>query len=563
MRSLRVWSGRAWSAALVVAACASVHPLLAGDAGDAKAGDAKAAGDNRVFMDGWTYSRERKTITTSNRVTINFTVKNVSGGDLENVQVQVTLFSGLGEKVAGPLSQTLGTLKPKQAAPVQVVGGMVPIFGAYEIAVTFKGGKEVWSSNSDIQNPQPKVEGLLPNTASIAVLGQEAGPNRAGQLAGQIRVKNQGALEATNVKLIVLFFAVDRTGKKVKVDEWTSALGTGKVGPGKEVTYSFTVPKPIPRNSNLFEVRASCDEATIEQQLSGGEFANIKDLEAARWEFKRVGARQEDLEVACQVRNGLAKAVEGLKLTLTFLATDKGTKVKVKSHTEEVPGALAPGAITPVQFTLRKVPKFDTYEQGFDAGAPAGGAGGGGAAGEAKAAAHPATQTPAGAAKFKNAATVEVLFKEFSTQEDGMVVVSCAARNGRPNQVRDVLITLRLLNAGGKEVAAAEKKLSEAMLPGEERPFVMRVPKGKGFASYENSVKFQEFRPEGGAGAAPAGEQTGVGTGAPPKAEPPAEKAAPPEPKAAAPEKSEPAEKTEPAAEKKKAAPEPGTVDLP
>jgi len=557
MCSLRRGFCKAWAAALVAAGCASLHPVLAGDAGDAKVGDAKAAGDNKVFIDGWTYSRERKAINTSNKVTINFTVKNTSGANLENVQVQVTLFSGLGEKVAGPLSQTLGSLRPKQAAPVQVVGGMVPVFGAYEIAVAFKGGKEVWSSNSDIQNPQPKVEGLLPGTASIIVLGHEAGPNRANQLAGQIRVKNQGALEATNVKLIVLFFAVDRTGKKVKVDEWTSTLGSGKVGPGKEVTYPFTVPKAVPRNSNLFEVRASCDEATIEQQLSGGEFANVQDLEAARWEFKRVGARQEDLEVACQVRNGLAKAVEGLKLTMTFLLTDKGTKVKVKSHVQEVPGSLAPGAITPVQFTLRKVPKFDTYEQGFEAGAPAGGAGS--EAGEAKAAGGPTTQTPAHGAKFTNAATVEVLFKEFSTQEDGMVVVSCTARNGRPNQVRDVLITLRLLKADGKELAAAEKKLSEPMLPGEERPFVMRVPKGKGFASYENSVKFQEFRPDGGAGGAPAAEQTGVGTGAQPKAEPAAEKAPAPEPKAA------PAEKTEPPApaEKKKAAPEPGTADLP
>src|SRR6185295_14235889 len=115
----------------------------------------------------------------------------------------------------------------------------------YEILVTHRKGKEVWYSGSDIGNPQPKSDKLLENTSSVVILGQETNSDRTGRLSGQVRVKNEGALEAKNVKIQVTFYGapLPTAAKKkdpsapiarTKLSDWVGPLGTGKLKGGEE-----------------------------------------------------------------------------------------------------------------------------------------------------------------------------------------------------------------------------------------------------------------------------------------------------------------------------------------
>ena len=450
-----------------------------------------AAQDNRVLLDGWTYSRERKTLTGSNRVTARLALRNVSAEALEDVRVELTLFSGLGEKVAGPLTQKLGAVKPKESKPLQFVAEFVPIFGAYQVQISYRDGKETWHSSSDLGNPEPKSEQLLENTSHLVVLGEESGPDRSNRLAGSVRVKNEGKLEAKNMTLKVTYFgAPSNSGAKrgAKLGEWSAPLAGVKLAGGEVKNIPFTVPTPIPKGMGTYEIRVLSEEAPLEQQLSGGEFQNLKDLEAAHWRFKRSGPKGENLEVVCDVRNGLSQPVEGAKLTLTLFTSEKGQRKMVKSHAQEVPGPLAPGAVVPVSFTVLQIPAYDSYEQAWEYGKS-----GAGASTAAKA------QEPA----FKGEATVEILFKSFTTLDDGTVQVVCQARNGRPCGVKEIEVKLHFQDASGKELCVAEKLLPDPVAAGDVRNFLMRVTGAKGYANYTSEVKFQEFKPEAPVAPAP------------------------------------------------------------
>src|SRR5437879_1085538 len=61
-------------------------------------------------LSGWSYGRERKTITSSNRVTATVTVRNISKAPVMNVVATVVYMTGSGEKIAGPVTQKLGSL---------------------------------------------------------------------------------------------------------------------------------------------------------------------------------------------------------------------------------------------------------------------------------------------------------------------------------------------------------------------------------------------------------------------------------------------------------------------
>lgn len=428
----------------------------------------------RVAIEKWVYSRERKTINSSNRVIANFSVKNVSGKSLEGVNVQVTLISGLGENVAGPLKQALGSIKPQGVAAAQVSANRVPAFGAYEIVVRYQGGEETWYSNSDTTHPQLKSKGLTQNTARVVVVGQEIGSDRTNQLAGQVRVRNEGSLEAKDVKLLVIYWGADKAGQKVKMGEWAGPLGNGKIPPGKEQTFAVRVPGRVPVAMKAFEVRVVCSETASEAQLSDCELAYAKDLEAAHWKFKRVGDKQQDLEVSCDVRNGLNVELWDVRLNIDFISNENGKRTKVKSHAHALNAPLKSSAIVPTSFTVHGLPKYDGYECSFEFGA-----------GEARA----AVKKPV-APQYQNKAAVEVFFKEVTTADDGTVMAVCSARNGLDHQVKDTVVTFRLLRQDGGVSKQAEKKLEDPLLSGEETSFVIRVPDGKGFVSYDSQVTF-------------------------------------------------------------------------
>jgi hypothetical protein len=459
---------RPWPVArLALAACALVAAALPA------AQDAPPS-DSKVLVSDWSYTRERKTTTTINRVTLGFTVKNTAAQPLESVCAKLTLLSGLGEKAGGPFIRALGRLRPGQAMPVQIVGELAPAFSAYEIQISFTGGKELWYSPSESAQPLPRPNRLEPDAADVVVLGEEAAVDRLGRFSGRIRVRNDGALDARDVKLLVTFHGLTKAGKKTKLRDWTGPLGDGLVPAGRELVVPFAVPGQAPAGMAGYELRVITGE-NLEAQLSGGQFTNATEVEAAHWQFRRSGANQEDLQVSCQVRNGLAQPVENIRVKVNFLAGERGARNLVRSHVQELRVTLAPGAAQAVSFTIKHMPRYDGYEAFIEydnvGGAPA------------------ATQPPA----FTNADTVEVLFCEFQALPDDAVQVSCAARNGRPHQVKDVSVTLRFLKADGSELCRAEKVLREPMLTGEQRRFVIRAEGAKGYARYEGKVRFQEL----------------------------------------------------------------------
>src|SRR4029077_13782016 len=99
---------------------------------------------------GWSYARERKTLTGSNRVTASATLKNRSKVAASDVSITLNLATGLGEKVAGPLTQKAGTFKPGESKTVTFVAEFVPVFQSYSITIQFNGNaKEEWYGSSD------------------------------------------------------------------------------------------------------------------------------------------------------------------------------------------------------------------------------------------------------------------------------------------------------------------------------------------------------------------------------------------------------------------------------
>jgi len=428
----------------------------------------------KTLVGDWKYGRERKTVTGSNRVTANFNLKNNSAAALEDVEIELTYFSGIGEKVFDPIKQTVGTLKSGEGKVVAVAKEFVPIFSAYQIVVTYKGGREVWWSNSDVNCPEPKIEKAQSGTAGVQVMGEESGEDATGIYSGKVRVRNIGTLEATGVKVTVTFFA-QQNNKKVKIGDWSGPLGNGKLKGSADETIPFKLPTRPPKGYSTVSVSVTCDEVAMEQQLSGGDFTNSKDLEAAQWSFKRVGAKGEDLEVSGKLRNGLTNGVEAVRLNMDFIAVDKKVEKTVKSHAQELPGVIKPGEIKAFTFTIQGVPKYDTYQQSLEF----------------------ATCSADGPKKeeFKNKKDVEVILTDFFPKEDGSVSVVGATRNGKEIPVKDIKITVHLKQKDGTDKAVAEKLVEGPLAPGEVANFVVKIPEGKDYAFASHEFTLTEIKP--------------------------------------------------------------------
>src|SRR5438874_12798957 len=76
-----------------------------------------------IHVYSWSYGRERKTITSSNRVTANFMIKNVSTENLNDVTLTLTYNAGLGDKIdKQPPQKKIGALKAGEMQKVAIVG---------------------------------------------------------------------------------------------------------------------------------------------------------------------------------------------------------------------------------------------------------------------------------------------------------------------------------------------------------------------------------------------------------------------------------------------------------
>ncbi|GMV82839.1 MAG: hypothetical protein AMXMBFR7_40230 [Planctomycetota bacterium] len=466
--------------------------------------------ERRTFLDAWSYSRERKTITGSNRVTCRFTVKNISEKPLDGVHAMITFHDSMGQQVGQPVQQELGRIPPKETKQFQAFGEFIPIFNSYQIHLRHRDGKELWHCPSDIGNPEPKVENLQKGIGTARLLGSDLSPDRYGRMAGNVRVKNEGDQEAKNVQIHITFYGnppaqprrpapppkdpkaaktqanADPLGEHATNDnapvlkEWSGKLDSGTLKAGEERVIQLIVPQAVPKGYSGHRVRITCDETAPEKAMSGGEFANAEDLEAAHFSFARAGKDNADLEVRCKLRNGLKDTAKDIKVDLAFFLAEKGEKKEVKRHAESLKETIAPGEVKEIAFTVPAMPKFDSFEQALDY-----------KTGDAK----PSTPGPVAKLDFQNTPTVEVLLKDFKTQDDGTVLVVCAARNGRPNFVKDIKIKAHFLKADGSELTSAEKVLAETVAPGEVRNFLIRAANAKEYAKVTTEVGFTEQRP--------------------------------------------------------------------
>jgi hypothetical protein len=446
VRSLRI---------CVIAACILVSNL-------AVAADDDGSG-YKIQLSDWSYSRQRKTITSSNRVTGNFCVKNTGKDDLKDVTLTLRFATAAGEKAAEPATKKVGDVKAGQIVKTELVADFVPAFEAYEVTVSYAGGgKEPWYSSSDVGQPQPKPLELAKGVSNLLMLGREGDVDKSAQFKGSVRVKNQGTAEATGVKVQLSFF--DKNQKNI--GDFSSVLGTGKIAGGAELNIPITIAN-CPRTYTRFNIKLISDDT----QAAG--FSGAEDVEFAKFSFKR---EKGDVKVAAQVRNGFNVPVKGIKLTLSFA---NAAKKEVKSFTYDYPDELGAGETKPVAFSVPGLPLFESYEQKIVYEKCDGGA----AAAQDAASSETAKDTKIESAKFKEIADVEVIFTGASTDPDKTVVLIGALRNGRATPVKDVTINVTFTMPAGDPMTG-NKTLSDIIQPGEQRNFVLKAPNAAGYKAY-------------------------------------------------------------------------------
>ena len=421
-------------------------------------------------LSAWSYGRERKTITGSNRVTASVTVKNVSKAATSDVSAILTYTTGLGEICAGPLTQKAGALKPGESKTLTFVAELVPAFQSYTIAVKYNGSKkEDWFGNSDVAQPEMKPA-LMKGEANVVILGKEASVDKNGTFAGALHVKNEGSEVATNLKLFVTFWDM----KKTKIKEWNGPLGSGSLAGGAEQNIPFTMPG-APKNYGSYSIKLNNDDAPPEAALSGGDFSNAEDVEFAHFKFHRPSSPGAALKVDAQCRNGMKSPVDHVKLEMIFFDSKKH---EVKRFSHEVPGSIGAGEIKDVTFEIAGLPAYEEYEQRISFG---------------KATSAP-TKAPAqsGALKFQNKPDVEVVFGAPFVNSDKVLELKGAVRNGKTVSVKDVAIHIIFTKANGDEITSVDRTLTTTLKPGDEKELTVYSNKAQHAASFTFSFKFAE-----------------------------------------------------------------------
>ncbi len=87
--------------------------------------------DYKIALSNWSYSRERKTVNSSNRVIANFTLKNRTTASISGVHVTLTYASGLGEKIGEALKDNVGTIRNGESKKISITADFLPAFGSF------------------------------------------------------------------------------------------------------------------------------------------------------------------------------------------------------------------------------------------------------------------------------------------------------------------------------------------------------------------------------------------------------------------------------------------------
>ena len=415
--------------------------------------------DYKIALSNWSYSRERKTVNSSNRVIANFTLKNRTTASISGVHVTLTYASGLGEKIGEALKDNVGTIRNGESKKISITADFLPAFGSFTILVEYGGKKEEWYANSAESQPEYRSREPVKDAPSVLVLGREAATDAQGRLSGAVRVKNEGTVEAKNVKITVTFY----DSNKRKMSEWSDKLGKGALAAGAEDTVKFSA--AAPKGYASYELKVGCEDLPPEAALANTNFTDAEDVEFARFVFKR-NTKTNELKVTTQVRNGFASPVDQVKLTLIFFGPKKK---ELKKFVYEMPEKVDPKEIKSVNFAITELPNYETFEQTV-------------AYNKLSAPAAAAAPAKAEAPKFKMTKEVEVILAEATTNADKSVTLLGSMRNGKATPVKDVLI--HVVFAKGEGEIRVDKTLTDVVQPGEERNFVIRAAEAAGYSNY-------------------------------------------------------------------------------
>ncbi len=405
-------------------------------------------------------SRLRKTISSSNVVTVEFAIQ-AGDADLRDLRATVEFVDYRGKGLGRGRSSKIGDLPAGKRTIASVTGSWVPIFNGYLISITGQvdGERGEWdffgASNVDVPFFLPKKP--YERTCQPVSMSHElehASRGRGAKL--YIRVRNLGDKRATGAKCKVqLIGKKGPTGKPVTV-KLSGAPGgrNGIVDGGEERLFTIRF-RNFPEFTG-YSIDLAWDAPATEDLVAGGEFTGAAEVELGHFVFtKRDGGA---LEIVGRARNGLDRAVEDIKVKIHLLGKGgkKGRPKVVRTLTHVIRGVLASGKIVPFRFTAAKVGAYDNFEYEVAYGEP----------GARK-------KTPARAAPVA-LGQAAVKFTKAKPNAKGGVDMAGVVENVGASGIRNVRILVsfkRRIDGKLKIVATYRHVIERALRPGETDSF--------------------------------------------------------------------------------------------
>jgi len=352
------------------------------------AGDETVSPDTPPFaISKWEVTRVRKGATgASNVVTIAFNVKNLTGVNLDKVDVGIELRETMGGKVGDLKPAPIRYLKPDEEKPVTITAEFVPSFGTYFVRFKYlKDRKDVeaqYIGTSPFDGPVFAPTKPQGRSIRLFVMGYDLLRDpKTGTGKLDVMLKNFGGLPARYPWVRLRLYSTDRKLLgKVEGELRSPKLskeGVEVIGPGEEKTYSVMM-TGIP-NYDMFDVFVTHEAPRPEECLSGDKFNGGKEVEIIV-KAAKVAGRQ--LNITGRARNGLDKPIQNItmdfSLLLHFNKVDSGGREMLEKETIQVGTAkvntgvsLAAGEEKDFTFNM-PVPgrRFDDYAYtlGYDEG---------------------------------------------------------------------------------------------------------------------------------------------------------------------------------------------------
>lgn len=292
-----------------------------------------------------------------------------------------------------------------------------PNFSAYQLEMTWQGGKETWIAWDKFAIPA--ALGDLGGTSMLVTLNQNFEYADATRIATvTYTIWNLGGQAAREVSQTIHF--KDDKGKDVATFDYKPDKGEIPAGYVKD--QKVTAPR-IPPFATISIGSRLTDAGSLDQ----GSFTGAKDVEIAKVhaEGKRLKAR---------VRNGTAADLDGVVVTIT-LQTKDGKAVK---SLEMPAGRLAKGEEKDISADIAGVAAWSGYEVGWKSA-------------DAPAPAPAAAPAAASAAQVVKVDGVEFAIATTKAQADGLRI-SGQLSNHRGQELDGLTVVFKVPDGGGKPV---------------------------------------------------------------------------------------------------------------